>query len=181
MVDSTLTGDGDTILGYAALYCLRCEIRSVGPFTWTRTPKGSHGNIFVDSKLIYVDKPLPWSITPANPEGRKTAGSLGRLPRNGPAGSPMANFPYAELVLIDTRTDGVPPEGWGAVEEQPAFDWTNLRLMEFNTMDLKGLPIDLTQRHPAMRRLEAGKDADLIAQYRRPDFVLAGWTPIVRP
>jgi pectinesterase len=181
MVDSSLSGDGDTILGYAALYCLRCEIRSVGPFTWTRTPKGGHGNVFVDSKLIYVDKPLPWSITPANPEGRKTAGSLGRLPRNGPAGSPMANFPYAELVLIDTRTDGVPPEGWGAVEEQPAFDWTNLRLMEFNTMDLKGQPIDLTKRHPAMRRLEPGKDADLIASYRRPDFVLGGWTPVVRP
>ena len=38
MVDSLLTGDGDTILAYAALFCLRCEIRSVGPFTWPRTP-----------------------------------------------------------------------------------------------------------------------------------------------
>ncbi|CAL1692399.1 hypothetical protein MMB232_02565 [Brevundimonas subvibrioides] len=51
MVDSLLTGDGDTILGYAALYCLRCELRSAGPFSWTRTPQGSHGNVFVDFDL----------------------------------------------------------------------------------------------------------------------------------
>lgn len=180
MVDSTLTGDGDTILGYAALYCLRCTIKSVGPFTWTRTPKGQHGNVFVDSKLIYVDKPLPWSITPANPEGRKTEGTFGRLPRNGPASSPLANFPYAEFVLIDSKTDGVPSHGWGAVEDQATFDWSNLRLFEFNTTDLAGKPIDLTKRHPAMRALTLAKDADLIRQYRDPEFVL-GWKPVVRP
>jgi hypothetical protein len=180
MVDSTLTGDGDTILAYAALYCLRCEIQSVGPFTWTRTPKGSHGNVFVDSRLIYVDKPLPWSITPANPAGQKTPGVFGRLPRNGPASSPLANFPYAEMVLIDTRTDGVPPQGWGAVEDQATFDWSNLRLWEFNTRDLKGRPIDLSQRHPAMRALTLEKDAQTIADYRRPEFVLGGWKPVVR-
>jgi pectinesterase len=180
MVDSSLSGDGDTILGYAALYCLRCTVYSVGPFTWTRTPKGSHGNVFVDSKLIYVDKPLPWSITAADPAGRKTPGVLGRLPRNGPAGSPLANFPYAEMVLIDTKVDGVPPEGWGAVEEQPAFDWSNLRLWEYNTRDLRGRPIDLSKRHPAMRTLSLPKDAETISDYRRPEFVLGGWRPVVR-
>nr|WP_295106498.1 pectinesterase family protein [uncultured Caulobacter sp.] len=180
MVDSTLTGDGDTILGYAALYCLRCTIKSVGPFTWTRTPKGRHGNVFVDSKLIYVDKPLPWSITAANPEGRKTEGTFGRLPRNGPASSPMANFPYAEFVLIDSKTDGVPPEGWGAVEDRATFDWSNLRLFEFNTRDLAGKPIDLSKRHPAMRALTLPTDAQTVAEYRRPEFVLGGWKPVVR-
>lgn len=179
MVDSTLTGDGDTILGYAALYCLRCTIKSVGPFTWTRTPKGSHGNVFVDSRLIYVDKPLPWSITSANPEGRKTEGVFGRLPRNGPVRSPLANFPHAEFVLIDTKTDGVPPEGWGAVEDRATFDWSDLRLLEFNTMDLNGRPIDLSRRHPAMRALTLSKDAALIRQYRDPRWVL-GWKPTIR-
>ena len=180
MVDSTLTGDGDTILGYAALYCLRCTIKSVGPFTWTRTPKGQHGNVFIDSKLIYVDKPLPWSITAANPEGRKTEGTFGRLPRNGPASSPMANFPYAEFVLIDSKTDGVPAEGWGAVEDRATFDWSNLRLLEFNTRDLAGKPVDLSKRHPAMRVLTLPADAQTVADYRRPDFVLGGWKPVVR-
>lgn len=180
MVDSLLTGDGDTILGYAALFCLRCEVRSVGPFTWTRTPEGSHGNVFVDSTLIYVDRPLPWSITATVPEGRKTPGVLGRLPRNGSATAAYANFPHAEFVMIDTRTDGVPPSGWGAVEEQPAFDWSTLRLWEHNTMDLQGRPIDLSQRHPAMRALSPPQDEALIRDYRRPEFVLGGWLPVVR-
>lgn len=180
MVDSTLTGDGDTILAYAALYCLRCTIKSVGPFTWTRTPKGQHGNVFIDSTFLYDDRPLPWSITPANPEGRKTPGVLARLPRNGAAATSYANFPFAEMVLIDSRTDGVPEEGWGPIEDPATFDWSTLRLMEVGTKDLQGKPIDLTKRHPAVRRLDATKDAALIGQYRDPAFVL-GWKPVVRP
>jgi pectinesterase len=180
MVDSKLTGDGDTILGYATLFCLRCEIRSVGPFTWTRTPKGIHGNVFVHSTFIYVDKPLPWSITPSNPAGRKAPGVLARLPRNGPPGSSYANFPYAEMVLIQARTDGIPPVGWGPVEEQPAFDWSNLRLWEFDTRDLRGKSVDLSQRHPATRQLRLPGDADIISNYRRPEYVFGGWKPVVQ-
>ena len=179
MVDSKLTGDGDTILGYAALYCLRCEIRSVGPFTWTRTPQGSHGNVFIDSTFIYLDKPLPWSVTPSNPAGQKVNGVFARLPRNGPPGASFANFPFAEMVLIDTRTQGIPPIGWGPVQEQPEFDWAGLRLWEYNTMDLEGRPIDLSARHPAVKILDKEKDARTIADYRRPEFVL-GWTPVVK-
>ena len=180
MVDSLLTGDGDTILGYASLFCLRCEIRSVGPFTWTRTPQGIHGNVFIDSTFIHVDRPLPWSITAANPDGTKTEGVLARLPRNGRAGTPYANFPFAEMVLIDSRTKGIPAIGWGPIEPQPDLDWSNLRLWEFNTMDLQGRPIDLSQRHPVVRRLKLPDDAALIARYRDPAFVLGGWVPKVR-
>jgi pectinesterase len=180
MVDSLLTGDGDTILAYAALYCLRCEIRSVGPFTWTRTPKGSHGNVFIDSTFVYVDKPLPWSITAANPEGRKAPGVLARLPRNGAANTSYANFPHAEMVLINARTQGIPPEGWGPVEDKATFDWSTLRLMEFGTTDMAGAPVDLSRRHPAVRILTQPKDSELIANYRDPAFVLGGWKPVVR-
>ena len=124
----------------------------------------------MDPTFIYVDRPLPWSITAAVPESRKTPGVLGRLPRNGAANSPYANFPYAEFVMIDSRTDGVPPSGWGSVEEQRAFDWSNLRLWEYNTTDLQGRPIDLSQRHPAMRALRLPQDAQIISDYRRPEF-----------
>lgn len=179
MVDSSLSGDGDTILAYASLYCLRCEIRSKGPFTWTRTPKGQHGNVFVDSRFVYWDQPLPWSITAATPAGTRSKGVFARLPRNGPTSS-ASNFPYAEMVLIGARTFGVPPEGWGPVEEPPAFDWSNLRLMEFDTRDLQGRPVDLSQRHPVVKVLNRDKDAALIADYRRPEFVLGGWKPVVR-
>jgi pectinesterase len=178
MVDSLLTGHGDTILGYAALYCLRCELRSLGPMTWTRTPQGSHGNVFVDSTLIGLDEPLPWTVTPTDP-GQKTASVFARLPRNSP-GASAPNFPYAEMVLIGSRTSGVSPEGWGPVEEPPGFDRSNVRFMEFDTRDLDGKPVDLSRRHPIVRKLALPDDAATIANYRDPAYVLGGWRPVVR-
>jgi hypothetical protein len=178
MVDSKVTGHGDTILGYAALFCLRCEIHSVGPFTWTRTPQGSHGNVFIDSRFIAVDEPLPWTVNPDGTGGQKSSKVLARLPRNGP-GSSAANFPYAEMVLIDSRVSGVPPEGWGPIEEPPGFDSSNVRFLEHNTRDLQGRPVDISQRHPVVKQLTQPKDAKTIDDYRTPQFVLNGWKPIV--
>ncbi len=179
--DSLLTGDGDTVLGYAAVYFLRSEIRSRGPFTWTRTPQGSHGNVFVDCTLIGLEEPLPWTVTDANPAGRIVKAPFARLPRNRSATATATNFPYAEMVLINTRTSGVPPEGWGPIEEAPGFDSSNVRFWEYNTMDLEGRPVDVSQRHPVSKQLTMEKDAETIANYRNPAFVLGGWTPVVEP
>ena len=178
--DSKITGHGDTVLGYAAVFFIRSEIHSIGPFTWTRTPAGSHGNVFVDCTLIGVDEPLPWTVTPTDP-GRKVKAVFARLPRNGAVGAANANFPHAEMVLINTRTHGVPPEGWGPVEEAPAFDASNVRFWEFNTMDRAGRPIDMSQRHPIAKQLTMARDAATIANYMKPEFVLGGWKPVVEP
>lgn len=179
MVDSELTGDGDTILGYATLYCLRCTVKSRGPFTWTRTPEGQHGNVFIDSRFTYLDEPLPWTVSNAKPEGVKTRGVLARLPRNGPKSS-QANFPHAEMVLIDSTLEGIPAIGWGPVEAQPALDWSGVRFMEFNSVDKNGATIDLTTRHGIVRQLALPADAALVDNYRDPAFVFDGWTPTIR-
>ncbi len=179
MVDSSLRGDGDTILAYATLYCLRCKISSVGPFVWPRTPQGQHGNVFVDSTFTWLDQPLPWTISNENPDGVKTSGVLARLPRNGPASS-AANFPHAEMVLINSQTTGVPPEGWGPIEDEPAFDWSGVHLWEHNTTDATGAKIDMSKRHPAARELTTPNDQELIDNYLNPAFVFGGWTPVVR-
>lgn len=179
MVDSKLVGHGDTILAYAALYCLRCELQSFGPFTWTRTPQGSHGNVFVHSKFIAIDKPLPWTLAADGSGGQMSSKVLARLPRNGP-GSSAPNFPYAEMVLIDSQVSGVPPEGWGPIEAAPGFDSSNVRFMEFNTTDLQGRAVDVSQRHPVAKQLDKTRDAKVIADYRSPAFVLGGWQPVVR-
>ncbi len=176
--DSLLTGDGDTVLGYAAVYFVRSEIRSRGPFTWTRTPQGSHGNVFVDCTLIGLNEPLPWTVTATNP-GTVVKTPFARLPRNRSATAAATNFPYAEMVLINTRTSGVPPEGWGPIEEAPGFDSSNVRFWEYNTMDLEGRPVDVSRRHPVSRQLTLERDAETIANYRNPAFVLGGWTPVV--
>ncbi|MET0341198.1 MAG: pectinesterase family protein [Polyangiales bacterium] len=178
--DSKLTGHGDTVLGYAAAFFVRSEIHSIGPFTWTRTPRGQHGNVFVDCSLIAIDAPLPWTVTPTD-AGRKVDAVLARLPRNGSATATSTNFPFAEMVLIDVKTHGVPPAGWGPVEEPPGFDSSNVRFFEHNTTDMAGRPVDVSRRHPIARQLTLPGDADTIANYRRPEYVLGGWKPVVEP
>jgi len=181
MVDSKLTGHGDTILAYAALFCLRCEIQSSGPFTWTRTPQGSHGNVFVDSKFIALDEPKPWKVSADGKGEQRTNQTLARLPRNSSrAATSKVNFPYAEMVLINSRVDGIPPEGWGPIEEAPEFDSSNVRFLEFNTRDMQGHLVDVSRRHPVSRQLQQPRDAKTIADYSTPEFVLNGWKPAVR-
>ena len=51
-------------------------------------------------------------------------------------------------------------------------------MLEYNTRDAdSGEPADVSGRHPWSRRLDPVKDAELIASYRNPAFVLNGWTP----
>lgn len=176
MQDSELTGHGDTILAYATLYCLRCTVKSYGPFTWTRTPDGQHGNVFIDSTFERIDEPLPWTITEENPEGRIVDAGLARLPRNGP-GSSAPNFPHAEMVLIDTTLIHVSEEGWGPVEDPETFDWSGVNFMETGSRNADGELIDLSKRHPIVKILDPETDAEVIANYKSPEFVFGDWTP----
>jgi hypothetical protein len=95
---------------------------------------------------------------------------LARLPTNH-----GINYPYAEAVLIHCRLEGIPPEGWGPVDG----DTSHLHLWEFSSIDLDGKPIDTSQRHPASKQLMAAADAQTIANYSNPAFVLGGWIPPV--
>jgi pectinesterase len=177
--DSKLTGHGDTVLGYGAVFFLRSEIHSIGPMTWTRTPQGKHGNIFVNSSLVGIDEPLPWTVTSSNPAGKKSEAVFARLPRNGPEGSPTSNFPYAEMVLINTKTKNIASKGWGAIQAA-GFDHKNVHFWEYNTMDMSGRPVDTSRRENVVsRRLTMEKDAKIISDYSRPEFVLSGWNPVI--
>jgi pectinesterase len=175
-VDSKLTGDGDTVLGYGAVFFLRSEIDSIGPVTWTRTVAGSHGNIFVNSTIIGVDKPLPWSVTPSRPAGTKSKSVFARLPPNGRGST--ANFPNAEMVLINVKTNNIPAEGWGPIQSS-GFDTSKVHFWEYNTMDLNGRPVNLSKRHNVSKQLSLPKDAKKIQDYSTPSFVLKGWMPVV--
>jgi hypothetical protein len=73
---------------------------------------------------------------------------------------------------------GVAREGWGPIEESPAFDSTNVHFWEYNSMELDGKPLDVSQRHPVAKQLTLPKDARTIADYSNPEFVL-GWKPVV--
>ncbi|KAI0803534.1 pectinesterase [Xylaria sp. FL0064] len=160
VTDSKLTGTGDTVLGYGSVYWLRSRIESYGAVTWTRTVQGIHGNVFVDSTII----------------GLQGDSTFARLPDN--SGGVMDNWPYAEMVLINTRTDGIAAVGWGPVQG-PSFDSSRVKFWEFNTTDLQGRPIDMSQRSNVSRQLALPKDRQIIDEYKNPVNILGGWKPVV--
>jgi pectinesterase len=167
LADSLIVGDGDTILGVGAAFFKHCEIESAGPFMWIRNTEANHGNVFVDCTF----KAIPRRRAPPPGTAGNAAPVLARLPTNH-----GLNYPYAEAVLINCRLEGVAAAGWGPVDG----DTSHMRLWEFNSVDADGRPVDVSERHPASRQLTMAKDAQTIAQYQDPAFVLGGWTPVAR-
>jgi pectinesterase len=162
LVDSAINGHGDTILSTGAAFFHRCTLSSWGPYMWIRNPATNHGHVFVECTF---DTPPG-----ANPLfGRVTKSVLARLPNN-----KGVNYPHAEAVLIDCKLKDVPPEGWGPIEE----GLTDIKFWEFNSTNLDdGKPVDVSHRHPQSRQLTLPQDAELIARYRDPTFILGGWKP----
>ena len=173
--DSTIIGDGDTILGVGPAFFNHTEIHSKGPFMWIRNTDQNHGNVFLNSTFI-VD-PRPASATPApapastatpGPPRAPVSAVFARLPNNH-----GLNYPYAEAVLIHCKLKGIPAVGWGPIED----DTTHIKFMEFASTDLDGKPIDTSQRHPVSKQLTMPADAETVANYSKPSFVLDGWNP----
>ena len=179
MVDSRIIGDGDTILGVGPAFFKHCELQSIGPFMWIRNTDANHGNVFVDCTFIARERPASQQ-TPTPPPAANGAAAaparapmqavLARLPNNH-----GLNYPYAEAVLIHCKLKGIPPAGWGPIED----DTTHLHLWEFESTDLDGRPVDVSQRHAVSKQLTTPQDAKTIADYSDPAFVLEGWTPVV--
>jgi hypothetical protein len=176
--ESRIIGDGDTILGVGPAFFDHCELESMGPFMWIRNTDANHGNVFVDCTFIARERPAaqtPAPVTTSNPGAAAPArpfmgAVLARLPNNH-----GLNYPYAEAVLINCKLKGIPPAGWGPIDD----DTSHMHLWEFNSTDLDGHPIDITQRHPVSRQLTMPQDAEIVANYSDPAFVLGGWTPVV--
>jgi hypothetical protein len=170
--ESRIIGDGDTILGVGRAFFDHCEIQSIGPFMWIRNTDANHGNVFVDCTFVARERPAGMAAPQnATPEMRAlTMPVFARLPNNH-----GLNYPYAEAVLIRCRLKGIAPVGWGPIEAETG----HLHLWEFDSKDLDGNSIDTTQRQPASKQLTLPQDAQTIAEYSKPEFVLGGWAPIV--
>jgi pectinesterase len=151
MVDSTILGGGDTILGRGTLFCERCTIKSNSVLMWPRNPKEVHGNVFLDSTFIGTREPT----------------TIARSPQN-----EAFSYPYAEVVLLNTKLTNIAPEGWSTADKGG-----NVHFWEYNSLNADGSPVDVSKRVPWSRQLDKIKDAKVIADYSSPEFVLAGWKP----
>ena len=144
-----IDGGGDTILGRGPSFFNHCTLSSTGPFMWIRNTDANHGNVFVGCHFI----------------GLSEHAVIGRLPDN-----KGKNYPCAECVLLNCTLENIPSSGWGRVDES-AY---NAVLLEFNSHDAEGKPVDVSQRHPKMRQLHPIDDAEIIGRYSDSKWVL-GW------
>jgi pectinesterase len=157
ITDSLIVGDGDTVLTRGPAFFNNCEIQSRGPFTWTRNTAANHGTVFLNCRL---------KGTGAEPT------VIARAPANG-----GRTYPNVEVVLLSCALDGVSAVGWGDV----GGDTSQARYWEYNSTNLRdGTPVDVGARHAVSRQLTMKDDAEAIANYSNPAWVLGGWTPAIR-
>jgi pectin methylesterase-like acyl-CoA thioesterase len=75
----------------------------------------------------------------------------------------------SEIALINCRLGTMlRPEGWNS---------RGAANLEFNTTTLDGKPYDMSRWPAWVKHLDKEKDAETIANYRNPTWVLDGWTP----
>jgi polygalacturonase len=144
--------------------CVCRSLRSNAYYTQIRNPGTNHGYVYVNCVF----------------DG--TQGVMGNsLSRIG-----TGQFPNSEVVLIDCQvTSAVGPVAWllqgrpGATGGVPA---ANVHFWEYRSHDAAGQPVDVSRRLRGSRQLALPADAELIASYRNPSFVLGNdWNPKAAP
>jgi pectinesterase len=158
LTNSLIVGDGDTILGRGPAFFNNCELQSRAVFMWTRNTAANHGNVFLNCRFKTLgDRQVEIARAPTN-KGR--------------------DYPNAEVVLLSCALAGISPVGWGAV----GGDTSNVHYWEYSSTNISdGKPVDVSQRHPVSKQLTMERDAQTIANYSHPTWVLGGWSPTMAP
>ena len=84
-----------------------------------------------------------------------------------------ANHPrvgIVERVLLNCTLENIPAYGWGRIDDGAK----TATILEFNSHDTQGLPVDISKRNPLMHQLNPISDAELIGNYSNSHWVL-GW------
>jgi len=155
--DSFIEGGGDFIWGRGPLFFENCSVRGLGgaAFIWARSTAATHGFAFLNC-----------SFDMENPNGNSSL-----IARN-PVG-----YPNSECVFINSKIGNMNPLGW-----RLDGDTSNVHYWEYNSTNISdGKPYDVSARQPATKQLTKEQDAETIANYSNPTFVLGGWTPTMAP
>jgi hypothetical protein len=115
-------------------------------------------NLRTRTRMLFTGTPSTSTASDRPPVDRHTNGGIA--------------YPYAEVVLLNTTLDNIAAEGWGDADEGG-----NVHFWEYNSHNPDGSPVDLSHRVGWSRQLDPVADAKRIADYSRPEFVLAGWKP----
>ncbi len=157
VTDSYIEGDVDFMWGSGAVFFQNTEmkqLRTDGFFTQIRNGAGRNGYVYVNCKFTRAAGVTTSYLTRIDPD----------------------DFPFSQVVVINSQMDGIRPDPWrfdnpGAAVT--AANYPNIRFWEYNSRDLNGNPVDVSQRHPISRQITAAE----AVQWSDPSFVLGGWAP----
>ncbi len=155
--DTFIEGGGDFIWGRGPLFFENCSVRGLGgaAFIWARSTNATHGFAFLNCSFDMENPASTGSYIARNPPG----------------------YPYSEVVFLNSKIGKMNPIGW-----QLGGDTSNVHYWEYNSTNISdGQPYDVSMRNPATRQLTKPADADTIADYSNPAYILGGWSPAMAP
>jgi pectin methylesterase-like acyl-CoA thioesterase len=169
VADCHIEGDVDFLWGTGPCFFENCQfiaLNSKAYYTQIRNPPTNHGYVF-------------HTCTFDGAPGVKNM----YLSRIAPA-----TYPASEVVLIDcTLSSAVGDVAWrldapkGKPASQPA-DTSRIHFWESSSHTPDNQPIDIGRRLPISRQLTQATDAETIANYSNPAFVLGNnWNPAEKP
>lgn len=157
VADSLIEGNVDYIWGNGRAYFDRCEIRTVGRAGYNvqaRNSASSYGYVFVDCKIT-ADSPVI------------TGHFLARTNFSDPSGAPACHVAYVNCQM-GTHID---PKGW--LVAVSGVDNSQVRFWEYQSTDLAGAPLDVSQRIAVSQQIDDATAAEM----RDVAVVLGGWNP----
>ncbi len=163
VTNSYVEGNVDFIWGKGTAYFDNCEIKTVGRAGYlVQSRNGSnYGYVFVDSTFT-TDGTAPGATVLARIEGDR--------------------FPYSNVAYVNCKLGPqIAAKGWLITNSTGApvsdLDLSTLQFWEYQSTDLNGAPLDVSERDPASKQVSA----EVAAMLRDKSTVLAGWDPIVAP
>jgi pectin methylesterase-like acyl-CoA thioesterase len=154
VADSYIEGNVDFVWGQGTTYFERSEIKIVGRsgvIVQSRNGAGTPGYVFVDSRLT-ADPGI-------------TGSTLARID--------ATVYPNSQVVFIDCQMGPhISPAGW-TVTPAGTTATGALQFFEFQSTNLQGQRLDVGQRNPASRQINAAE----AARFRDRTAVLGGWDP----
>lgn len=156
-----IEGDVDFMWGSGPCFFENCRIRAVrnkSMYTQIRNPATNRGFIYINCTFEGVPGIADCVLSRVS----------------------QKYFPHSEVVLLDcTLTNAVSPVGWRLDSQGEAPD---IHFWEYNSRDPNGMPIDDSKRLPVSKRLTKEADAETIANYSNPTWVLGNdWNPKLAP
>jgi hypothetical protein len=155
VANSYIEGDVDFMWGTGPCFFQDCAFKSLNSndaFVVSRNPATNHGFVYVN---------CAFDVAP---------GVTGAILGNN------QNYGNSEVVLLNCAlAEKIDPVSWRGTGAAVHY-W------EFNSINIgDGKPADVSRRAPVSKRLDKDQDAQTIANYTNPTFVLANWTPALSP